>query len=171
MKDKKSKSYALSGQEMLRLVNGQANLEVYPNVYTYKSLDELLGPYKACILLYEWKADYGHWVCVFERDGVIEFFDSYGAIPDSELTDVPEHFAHVNHEDHDYLMDLIRKSGKKLDYNTFDFQEDSKGTATCGRHVAVRLAFRMVPNIQYVLMFIYSGMDPDELVTKATNFI
>jgi hypothetical protein len=168
---KYKKSYALSGEEMMMLVDNKANLEIYPNIHKYKTLNDLLGPHKACILLYEWKKNYGHWTCVFQRGNTIEFFDSYGDPPDAELDYVPEHFAHVHNEDHDYLMDLIRKSGKKLEYNSFDFQEESKGTSTCGRHVAVRLAFREVPNVDYVLMFLTIGKDPDELVTYATNFI
>jgi hypothetical protein len=169
--NKSSENYALSGEDMMYLVDNKANLEVYPNIHKYRTIEQLMGPRKACILLYEWKKDYGHWTCVFQRGDTIEFFDSYGEPPDEELENVPKHFAHVANEDHDYLMELIRKSGKKSVYNNFDFQKETKGMSTCGRHVCVRLAFRQLPNYEYVLMFLYSGIDPDDLVTYATNIL
>ena len=55
---------ALSDSQVLKLINGRANLMLYPDLHKYESIDEILKPYGACILLFEAKPKYGHWCCI-----------------------------------------------------------------------------------------------------------
>ena len=76
---------SLSNDEILRYMNNKCNLIQYKDIHKYKSIDELLGKYKKCVILYHTSENYGHWVCMYEYKNIIYFFDSYGFIPDDEL--------------------------------------------------------------------------------------
>ncbi len=168
----KDEQIALSGSQMKKLTDGKARIMVYPDMYEYDNIDQILGPYGMCIILYETKHNYGHWTCIFKRDNkTLEFFDSYGGDLDTQLDFVPEKFAKSHHENHKYLMKLIKNSPYQLINNHYDFQKQTKGMSTCGRHVSVRLAFKDLPIDKYQKMITNSPHDPDYVVTYATDFI
>ena len=130
----------LSDSNILKLVNGKANIMVYENLIHCKSIDEILKPCGACFLLYQNKPNFGHWCLIFKLNkNTLEFFDPYGYIPDSELKFVPQEFRKLLNEDHTYLLRLLYNSPYNIDYNEHRLQELAKNINTCGRWCVVRL--------------------------------
>ncbi len=128
----------------------RANLMTYPTfaaaVQRGMTLEEFLGPGRAAVILYELKPRSGHYIGVFERDtGAIEVFDSLGYVPDDELNFIPEAFRKRSNQDHTWLLWLLNKSGRKVEYNELSLQRDVPGVATCGRWVIWRIANRDMP--------------------------
>ena len=76
------KNIALSDKDILRLVGNRANIILYPDLHKYNTLDQILDPYDACVLLYEAKPRFGHWCCLLKtydiNGALIEFFDQIG---------------------------------------------------------------------------------------------
>lgn len=140
---------ALSDSQILNLVNNDANLILYPDLHKYNSIDQILKPHGAAIILYESKPSYGHWVCVFKvSENEIEFFNSYGdsgnheGLPDAMLSYIPERFRKQSNQDHTYLAKLMCDSNYDLSYNQYPFQKDGPNIKTCGRWTGTRLNMR-----------------------------
>lgn len=176
---KELKKVSLSNKDVMALIGNKANLVLYPDVSNYGSLDDLMGPYGASIILYESKPSYGHWVTVFKlNDTNVEYFNSYGdsldsGFPDATLKHIPKDFREVSNQNHTYLADLMMKSPYQLSYNQFPFQKKGSDIRTCGRHVACRLLFRHLSLDEYYKMIKrYCNqfkMDPDDVVTVMTT--
>src|ERR1017187_2346964 len=121
---------ALSNSEILKIINNKSNLVSYTNLHKYKSLDELLKNYGACIILYETSKNYGHWVCIFKLDPeTIEFFDPYGGNmkPDKELQMINKDYRNSTNQNFPYLTKLMIDSPYVLTYNHHNFQSKKKG--------------------------------------------
>src|SRR5271154_6460796 len=143
------KAIPLSDGDIRRLVDNKANVVMYRNIRLYESIDELLLPHGACVILYETKDHFGHWCCITLRDRlsgkghkVIEFFDPYGGEIDSQLKHIPEKFAQESGQNHPFLGDLMLKCDYKLSYNQFPFQELKANVADCGRWCALRIILK-----------------------------
>jgi hypothetical protein len=176
----KLKDIALSDKQLMKLIDSCANLVLYPDVHKYKNVDDLLGKYGACVLLYESKKNYGHWVCCFKlNDREIEFFNSYGDItpfagfPDAALQYIPAHFRDESNQDHTYLGDLLYNSQYDLSYNQYKFQKLDSNIKTCGRHVVCRLWLRSLPLTKYTDVLkkwcLSFDCDYDDVVTIWTS--
>lgn len=159
---------ALSDKQ-LRDLAPDANLILYPELIKYQTIDDVLGPDLATILLFEAKPGYGHWCCLFRRGNLIEFFNPYGGYPDDSLEHIPMHFREISNQLVPYLSELMMRSPYELSYNEHAFQKHKKDVKTCGRHCAVRLALRMLPLDDYTDVIARLGKrlgtDPDGVVT------
>lgn len=145
---------SLSNDEIMNIIDGKANLIPYSKVHKYKTLDQLLGKYKACIILYETKQNYGHWCCIFmNTPKLCEFFDPYGLFPDVELKFINNNYAKMSYQDKKYLTQLMIDSPYLLSYNHFPFQQLKEGVNTCGRWVALRLLFRHLLLDDFIKIF------------------
>ena len=83
---KKYEDIALSDKDVTDLLDNKVKIELYPNLIKYDNLNQLLGKYGSCILLFEARPKYGHWVLIFKLDkNTIEFFNPYGGYPDDSL--------------------------------------------------------------------------------------
>lgn len=146
---------ALSDKAILNLLEGHVNVVVYPNLYMYSSIDELMGPHGACILLYEAKPKYGHWCALIKiGNNTIEFFDPYGSAgsggwPDDNLNMIPQDFAKLTNQEIPYLSLLMMDSPYDLSYNEFQFQKKNKNIRTCGRHCVFRVFNRDLSLYEY----------------------
>lgn len=159
---------ALSDKDIMRLIKGKANLLTYTELQKYNNIDQVLGPYSALVLLYETSKNFGHWVCVFKvNENTIEHFDSYGLKPDDELKFIPEYFREVNYEEIPHLTYLLYNSGYNVIYNEFKLQKKKKGINTCGRWVATRLIYRMIPQKVFAKFFLEYN-NPDEIIVQLT---
>tara|TARA_R110002126_G_scaffold37309_3_gene112787 strand:+ start:272 stop:775 length:504 start_codon:yes stop_codon:yes gene_type:complete len=132
---------SLSNDEILRYMNNKCNLIQYKDIHKYKSIDELLGKYKKCVILYHTSENYGHWVCMYEYKNIIYFFDSYGFIPDDELNYLHKDLKEELNSDHRYLTELLYNSKKPVEYNEYQLQSQKKGVNTCGRWCLMRLKY------------------------------
>lgn len=166
---------ALSDKEVLDLVDQRANLVLYPDIYKYNSIDELLGQHQAAIILFESQPNYGHWVSIFRNNDDIEFFNSYGGYPDGTLKHIDEKFRKKSHQDKPYLTYLLVNSKYNLHMNPYGFQKHQKDVKTCGRHAAIRLLFRELSSDEYKNMLDYlkrvTGLDYDGVVTLLTLYV
>jgi hypothetical protein len=163
--------YSLSDSDMKAMLP-------YANIMTYTqlasafadgySIYDLMGPGKTLVLLYLTKTNHGHWTCVFERhNGSIECFDSFGFVPDDQLTFVPKHFKKESQQNHTYLLRMLAATGVPIHYNKDQLQTMSPHVNTCGRHVICRIAMRKLLIDDYVKMF--HNTNPDEIVVLATT--
>lgn len=169
---KKLISKSLSNYEISMLLNKKVNIVTYPELINYKTLDELLGPNEAVIILYETKKRSGHWTLLFKLDdNTVEHFDSYGIVPDDELEFIKESYRNISNQDIPYLSQLLYNSKYNIEYNEFPLQEKRKNINTCGRHVVVRLLYRDHDIYEYVNMLTNSTNNPDIFVTYFTNLM
>ncbi len=129
------------------------------------TLEQFLGPARAAVILYEIKPRSGHYICVFERPGgSIEVFDSLGYVPDDELDFIPSEFRKRSNQDHSWLLVLLQRSGRRVEYNEVPLQRDEPGVATCGRWCIWRIANRDMPLKRFQALF--RGPSGDELVAR-----
>ena len=176
----KYEDIALSDREVLKLIHGRANLILYPNLHKYKTIDEILAPYGACIILYEAVPRYGHWCCIFKvTNNQLEFFNPYGGLiegyPDESLEHIPKEFRKKSHQDVPYLSILMYNSPYELSYNEYAFQKHGKNIKTCGRWCAIRLVFRNYSLEEFYLLIQelknILQMNSDQVVTVLTMYI
>lgn len=165
------KNIALSDRDIFELVSGMCTIIRYPNVYKYKSIDEMLDGKGACFLLYEWKQHEGHWVCLTLHGNNLEYFDPYGGdikgMPDAELDNIPNgKYKRSSHQDKPYLSYLMRECPYNLSYNEFKFQHLHPRIKSCGRWSALRILFKMLPLAEFKELFY--GPYSDDIVTLIT---
>ena len=147
---RKAEEIPLSGADLLKIVNGKANIHRYSDLHNINSVDQLLGQYKASFILYQHSSDYGHWVALFKVDeNTLEFYDPYGILLDNELK-----FSEENQRLHEgkqvkHLTALIDKSKYKLIQNFQENQQSLRKINTCGRHAALRIKLRHMPLKEY----------------------
>lgn len=132
--DTTSPSYALSNDDILRIMKGKVKVMRYQDVANYDNIDELLKPYGNVVILYESKAGYGHWVALCKRGkNMLSFFDSYGIVPDNELEFIPKAYRQASNQMKKHLTQLLADSKYKVEYNNHPFQSAQAGVSTCGR--------------------------------------
>jgi hypothetical protein len=165
---KEYEDIALSDKQVLELVNGRANIVLYPNLLNYKSIDELLYPYGACFLLFEAQPRYGHWCCITKHGNTIEFFNPYGGYPDDSLKFISDEYRKISNQDYPYLSMLLLNSPYELTYNEFKFQRKHNDTKTCGRWCAVRILTKHIDLYNFHKIFKDDG---DMKVTLLTMYI
>lgn len=167
----KAKEVGLSDEEVLRLVDGRSNLVLYEDIHNYKTIDDLLYPYDACIILYVFQKKpytFGHWVLMHKRGNELEYFDSYGKEIDYPLDEVPKNLKKQTNQDYAYLTKLIVDSPYKIQYNDHQFQESDPKIKTCGRYVALRLLLKDLSLKKFEKLF---KNNPDDVVTFLTDWV
>jgi len=143
---------ALSNTDILKkvdckfLLNNQLNNITDINILLPKTL-----------LLYQ-PAKIGHFTCVFSNREGINYFDSYGTVPDTPLKWYPD-----NHEaGFTFLTKLLTKPNSII-YNEKKLQ--SKNTSTCGHWCCIRLIYSNLTNEEFNSCF--DGIkNKDELIVK-----
>lgn len=170
---------ALSDTQLRDLLRDRVNIVLYQDLHKMRTLDEVMGPHGAAIILFATKPDYGHWCLLFRgagRDqGLVEFFDPYGGYPDDCLQYIGGQFAHKTRQDEPYLSRLMIESPYRLSYNQYPFQKHGRGIRTCGRHCAARLILRDLGLDDYMQWIRNqaenTGTDADAVVAAVTSEI
>ena len=115
-----------------------AKILTYKELSKIKTIEQLLPKHKSYfVLLYPVTSETnGHWVCLTRYDKTIEYFDSYGEIPDS-----PFKWPTSNYKDNPrYLSELLKKTKLHIVYNSIDFQSKrDEMISTCGAYVVFRI--------------------------------
>jgi hypothetical protein len=174
---KKIQSYSFSDKDMMKLVDNESNIVSYHEISKYKTLDKLLGKYRACVILYLQTKNYGHWCCIFEREdkpGLINFYDPYGYFPDDELGFNSDKKNIELKQNIPYLSMLMINASDKYDYvyNPYKLQTLSKGNNICGRVVGLRLNFRDIDDkVFFDLLSKNKAYNKDEWVIMLTSFV
>jgi hypothetical protein len=159
---------SLSSADLLKICEGQVNVHTYGSLGNLSSYEELFRDGKSCIVLYETRQGYGHWVCLIQYQNYVEFFDPLGWRMDTELSVIDDHFRLVLGETVPHLSSLL--SGIRVISNTTPLQKESQFVNTCGRHCAVRIRFRNYEQREYLELFKKQKYTPDQLVTLLTYF-
>jgi hypothetical protein len=171
-------SIPLSSEDISKTFNGRIKVLTYTELAEYNTLDDLLAPYGVVVILYLTKKNFGHWVLLFrypDNPSHIEFFDSYGLFPDSELKFVPSNFRKENNMKFPHLTWLLYKyltnnPKGKIEYNNHRFQEKEEDVNTCGRHVINRYIYKdQYINDYYEMMnFVRksTGLSYDQIVSS-----
>ncbi len=172
----KYKNNPLSNYDILELVQNKCNILTYSEIHKLKSIDELLDPYDACIILFEAEPSYGHWCALIKINNKdVEFFNPYGGYPDDSLKIIDKKFRKQSKQDKPYLSLLLLKSPYDLSYNEYKFQKSGSSIQTCGRHCVLRVIFKNLDLKQYrEFMNELSNilhMDYDNIVTLLTMYI
>tara|TARA_R110000751_G_scaffold10539_2_gene38366 strand:- start:2794 stop:3294 length:501 start_codon:yes stop_codon:yes gene_type:complete len=157
---------SLSATQVLNLLDNKANFVQYSDLHKIPTIDELLGQYKKCVLLYQTSRNYGHYVALWEYNDTIFFFDSYGGIVDSQLKYVPPDLKDELNSNHNYLIRLMYNSGKKVEFNQYALQSREPDVSTCGRWTVNRLRFPEISINEYHDIFKQSSkyISNDELI-------
>jgi len=136
---KQIESVDLTGEDLTRICRNQIEVVPYHTLNKYNSIEDLLKKFGAVILLYETKENFGHYTALFyDINNQLEFFDSYGLSPDSELK-----YATYNlNEGVPFLTLLLKKYTKPINYNKVKFQAFIKDMNTCGRWTSTRIRLR-----------------------------
>lgn len=140
----RAESIDLSGRDIKRMVGGKTSIMAYEQLKTYSSLEEVLSPFGSCVLLYQTRENYGHWVVLIDRGNkLLEFYDSYGLAPDEELKlDNAFHLRIHGGKITPHLGALIQKGGWSVQYNHEQLQEQLSDINTCGRYCVMRLLYK-----------------------------
>lgn len=150
----------LSYDDISYILQGQANIILYEQIHNFKTMDDLLGPTKACVILFQTRSPtQGHWCCIFLRKKSLEFFDPYGTIYDDNLKKINSKLRRTTYQDYPYLTKLSCDSKYKLEYNEWQFQRYSKNIQTCGYHCCTRIIFKHLTLNQYKKIFYGPGSD------------
>lgn len=155
--------HPLSDKDIMNICNGEANLVLNSNIHEYKSLNDLVYPYNACIILYDKKdGSPGHWSCITKSNGVYEFFCPYGMMPDAVLK-------HLGGKP--YLSELIRRTKSKVVYSRYKLQKSKNNVSTCGRYIGMRVLLKDMPLSNFVSMLVDNKCyDSDFFITVLTLF-
>lgn len=157
---------SLSATEVLNLLDNKANFVQYSDIHKIPTIEQLLGPHKKCVLLYQTSRNYGHYVAIWQHNDIIFFSDSYGSKPDDQLNFVPHDLKTELNSNHNYLIRLMYNSGKKVEFNQYQLQSREPDVSTCGRWTVNRLRFPEISIDEYHKIFKESSkyIDNDELI-------
>jgi hypothetical protein len=128
------------GDDDIRTYLPNAKIIKYSELSKYGKIEDLLVNDKDfCVILYEDSPNKGHWTCISRYNNILEFFDSYGGYPDSQLGWTDKETRKELHQCKTYLTDLFNKSKFKIIFNPIKYQEDGNDINTCGRHCVFRI--------------------------------
>lgn len=160
---KQQENVDLNEDNIKDITKGKCNIVVYHEIPKYNSVDDLLGEFGACIILYETREDFGHWVVLMKiGDNQLEFFDSYGFQMDTELK-------YAVYDNTPYLSNLVSKSSYDLKQNTVRLQTMAEEVNTCGRWASTRIVMRDMPLDKFINIFKRNAnFQPDWYVSALT---
>jgi len=115
----------------------------YSQLADVNSIEELLpNLIDSCFILYEHSKNNGHWTClsryIQDDEPILEFFDSYGGEPDSQLNWTDKQTRMGLGITEPFLTNLMDKSGLKVIHNKKNYQKNLPIIATCGRWCVLR---------------------------------
>lgn len=159
--------YSLSNNDILNYLDNKCNFHTYKELKNFNNIDELLGKYNKCVLLYLTKENYGHYTALYKVGNTIYFFDPYGYMIDDELKFVPKHLKKELNSDYRYLTELLYNSGYDVEYNEYQLQKKKIGINTCGRWVILRLIYPKISINDFYKLFneVKDKIDLDKLIT------
>lgn len=146
--------YSLSGENINNALNNKSYTITYKELFEFKNIDDLLKLAKYIIILYETTENYGHWCALFKNNkDSIEFFDSYGIMPDDELKFSKKVFRKSHGFDFPHLTSLLIDCPYNIEYNDHKFQKKGPNVATCGRWCILRCLLSDFDIDKFYLLF------------------
>lgn len=117
-----------------------ANIIKYSELSKYPTLNDLLPEEKSyCFILYEDSPNKGHWTVVSKpKEGVAEYFDSYGGYVDDPLNWTSKEKRIGLGEGKKLLSALFNKCPEEVVYNKIPYQKSNPEVNDCGRWCVLR---------------------------------
>lgn len=141
------KGYALSNEDINRILEPDTKVFSYPRFAEMNSIEEAFDKLGRCVFLFLTVSESsGHWICMFKRNGHIEYFDPYGMKPEEQRKWLPQEQLDELGQGEPYLITLLRKSRMPVYYNTYPYQSDKDDINTCGRWCVARLICKDLDN-------------------------
>jgi hypothetical protein len=163
----KIKNTPISGDRISEVLGDKINVISYNELTKMNSLDEVLNPYRACVILFQTRDNFGHWVLCFERpNGNIEFFDSLSYFPEDELNFISKSYKLKHGLGYPYLIKMLYESGRQIEYNDHKLQGDH--SSTCGRWVIARYIMKDYDIDIFAKIFMNSALSPDDELVRIT---
>lgn len=139
--------YSLSDADLRAYLGDDVDKHIikYAELGNYRTIEDLLPSDRSFkIILVEAEQNRGHWICIMRYkdkfgEDTIEFFNSYGNKPTSELNFVKSCVSFLLGQHANLLKDLLDRTDKRVIYNKKKFQKYSPKINTCGRHVVSRI--------------------------------
>jgi hypothetical protein len=173
---KKEMSIPLSDGDIREHLNNPLILK-YSELDEYGTLENVLPNIKSyCVILYENSPNSGHWVCISRpKEGIAEYYDSYGGYVDCPLTWTPKDIRDTLGEVIPTLSRMFDECPEEVVYNKIKYQKESGGVSNCGRWVVLRIK-KMLDgmNLNQFYEFCKSeckrlNLDMDKMVTALIN--
>ena len=156
---KKLLKHALSDAEINNFFDGMINIMKYSELSKYKDLNNVLGKYGRCIILFEnGEIDNGHWcllhlVQLKNKKKYVEFFDSYGSIPDTEFDWIPKSFQNLSMQKRGTLLKLLINQELPVHYSQYRLQKlgklDGVPVNTCGKWCCLRAKYNNISEKEF----------------------
>lgn len=139
----KYKNVALSDDDIRKFMGNEAKIITYSKLKDYDSIEQLLQPFNAVFILFEWREGYGHWVLLIKNEisaaeQTVEYFDPYGHFVDYWLKKISEPFRTDSGQKDPMLSKLLIEYNGEMSWNNFDFQKMHKKIRTCGMWCVLR---------------------------------
>jgi hypothetical protein len=163
-------SQDLTGSDIQITTNGKCPVHLYKDLLKYNSIQEILGEYNKCIVLFPVKSSQdGHWCCMIYHDDIntLEWFDPYGFSWDQELK-YSEDTKWTQYNIIGQLMQKAQEQGIKTMWNKYRFQQLKDGINTCGKHSSIRARFSYLKIDEYAKLMLHQNETPDYLVSILT---
>lgn len=107
----------------------------YKELNNYKTMKQLLPKANdAVMILYENAPRDGHWCCLTRGGGKIQFFDSYGEMPDRQLKYTAYSRENVVGRGEQSVSRLLTTAKCPIQYSKHAYQAEGGDINTCGRH-------------------------------------
>lgn len=143
---KRRVSETISGDDLIKILNTVGitvgDIITYDDIDKYPSIFDLLPEDGDCkIILIETRQNYGHWCVILRYNKTIEWFNSYGAKPQTELSYISNIKNILLGQGKDDFDDLIKDipADWEVIYNKKRFQGTSNNINTCGRWCILRI--------------------------------
>lgn len=168
-----SLTYALRESDLRRIMGTSTHIVPYRHLARIRTIHDLFGNRAFVVILFEVERNRGHWTLLIRRPQSIEFFDSYGFVPDDELHLIPAHYRIQNYQQYPHLLQILYQSGMPIEYSPYHFQSFGEGVNTCGRWCILRwiLAGYDIDDFAAIVFRLASQthLPLDDLVTQITN--
>jgi hypothetical protein len=161
--------YSIGDADMRKMLGDNIVIFSYPQLENVNDIDEIFDDEGRSVMLLLTTDQYtGHWLCMIKKDDDIHYFDPYGNMVDEDKKWMTWDKLEELGQEKPLLINLLKKSNKRVYYNTYPFQADRKDINTCGRHIAVRLLYKNLDLDDYFDMIQKSNLTPDHFVTEIT---
>lgn len=167
---------ALNGNEIIQALDNKCKVLAYDELLKFDTIDEAFYPFNKLVILYFWdfsnNTKSGHYIAI-RKDRIhntIYVFDSYGRFIDDNLAEIDPYKRKKYKEDFKQLTFLLLNSQYRIEYNEFQFQQNS--SAVCGRYCIYFLLRDDLNMEQFQKQFSKKNFKKnDELILQLTNFI
>jgi hypothetical protein len=165
---------SLNFYDVQTIANKKLCLIMSPDLRTL-TLNDLFRLSDYVVINYLSRENYGHWVCLYynRRDNIINFFDSYGGMPDDQLKFIPYNFRLASNQNYPYLLKMLYRYKGEVQYNYKKLQ--GPNTTTCGRWCGLYLKYCDLLTIDQFSMLISNvakklNVSTDSIVYELTKY-